>query len=148
MTMADSRLHDQPLIPKLEKRIRELEAQLEEAERDYQTMRNLFDSNPNAWYSRVEAAEARAEAMRKALEKVEKYFASEESPLYSLWENGDICSWDDNPREKWEHVLEDLGDLENFQMTELDIGMGVKWQAVAIYRTILAALKKGKANEY
>lgn len=94
----------------------------------------------------VERALAEYDRLRAALEMVEAYLSSDESPLYSLWENGDICSWDDNPREKWEHVLEDLGDLENFQMTELDIGMGVKWEAVTIYRTILAALKKGESK--
>src|SRR5262245_15047108 len=94
----------------------------------------------------VERALAEYDRLRAALEMVEAYLSSDESPLYSLWENGDICSWDDNPREKWEHVLEDLGDLENFQMTELDIGMGVKWEAVTIYRTILTALKKGESK--
>jgi hypothetical protein len=89
----------------------------------------------------VEAALAEYDRLRAALERVEKYLASEESPLYTLWENGDICSWDDNPREFWKDVLDDL---RNFKMSVLDIGHGVEWEAVTVYRAVLAALEPGR----
>jgi hypothetical protein len=86
---------------------------------------------------RAETAEAQATTLREVITKVAEYLESEQSPLYSLWENGDICSWDENPRESWKDVVEDL---QNPQMATLDIGHGVEWDSVTIYRVVRAAL--------
>jgi hypothetical protein len=99
----------------------------------------------DAAIQRAEAAEARAEAMRAALVKVEAYLASEESPLYSLWENGDICAYDDNPVDTWQGVLEEL---RNPSIDPAILGYGTEWIAVDVYREILAALAdKGDGAE-
>jgi hypothetical protein len=137
-------------VERLEKQLAEANARAEAYNTEIGRLcacnaRNCIDRD--AAIERAEQAEARAADLAKALGQVKAYLSSEEGPLYALWENGDICSWDDNPREKWEHVLEDLGDLENFQMTELDIGMGVKWEAVTVYRTVQAALNPDARQE-
>jgi hypothetical protein len=89
-------------------------------------------------FKRAEAAEARAETLRKALEQVEAYMASEESPLYHLWENGDICAYDDNPIDHWEEALLEL---RNFNIPADSLGYGTEWKAVALYREVLKALQ-------
>jgi hypothetical protein len=106
------------------------EARAETAERNYHAL--WAQDN-----QRVEAAEARAEAMRAALVKVEAYFASEESPLYSLWEDGDICYYDYNPCTFWNEVLDQLQDC---RIPVGSLGYGVEWPAVTLYREVLAAL--------
>lgn len=114
-------------------RLRAIE-RAEAAERERDEARELV----TAGHREIERlAEAREGQLRTTLKKIENYFSVEESPLYHLWENGDICSWDDNPRERWVEVLDDL---RNFKMPTLQIGMGVEWDAVMIYREVLAAL--------
>jgi|SRR5262245_23362686 len=117
-----------------------LKAQLAEAHAKIDELRKDWDIEISAkWQaqSRAEKAEADAARLRAALEMVEDYLCSEESPLYALWENGDICSWDDNPRERWSDVIDDM---RNSKMSISDIGHGVEWQAVTVYRLVWAAL--------
>lgn len=109
--------------------------------------------------ARAETAERRAEdadfnsgceikekmRLRAALEAVERYMASEESPLYNLWENGDICDYDDNPVDTWVGVLDEL---RNFSIDPVILGHGVEWLAVNVYREVLAALNpRGEGEE-
>jgi ABC-type oligopeptide transport system substrate-binding subunit len=88
--------------------------------------------------------EAENAKLRAALERVKAYLITDESPLYGLWENGDICAYDENPVEKWEEVLEEL---DNPSIDADIIGYGTQWAAVKLYREVLAALKIGAREE-
>jgi hypothetical protein len=127
-------------VENLDARIEELQARLntEIAERTREVLRHAVTR------CRAEKAEAHAATFKEALTKVEVYLASEYGPLYKLWEDGDICSWDDNPRDVWKDVL---GDLRNPKMSTLDIGHGVGWDAVTIYRAAQAALASERKEQ-
>src|SRR5262245_23629019 len=126
---------------KAQARIRELSAQLAAANARWEAATKGAEFVP---LLDLEIAEADAAQLREALEKVEDYLCSEESPLYALWENGDICSWDDNPRERWSDVIDDM---RNSKMSISDIGHGVEWQAVTVYRLVWAALADERQPE-
>ncbi len=85
---------------------------------------------------RATAAESRAERMRAALEAVEKWMESEDGPIYRLWEDTDICAYD-NAELTWEQALAEVRDTKIDAVT---LGHGVKWEAITLYREILAAL--------
>lgn len=131
-------------------RAEKAEAQLAEArrERDNQTKRAdsyartaqavLRDAGPALVNERKRVADLRA-----ALEKVEAWMASEDEPLFKLWEDGDICEYDDNPLDKWEDVLTEL---RNRSIDPAILGYGTEWPEVALYREILLALSPQSAD--
>lgn len=82
--------------------------------------------------------------LRAALEQVEKYLASEESPLHHLWESGDICAYDDNPCDTWEQALLEL---RNFSIDPAILGYGTEWEVVKLYRAVQAALTPAPIGE-
>lgn len=82
--------------------------------------------------------------MHETLQKVEAYMASDESPIVSLWENGDICDYDENPCEYWNEVLAQLRDLN---IPAECLGYGATWAALTIYREVWQALQLAPESE-
>jgi chromosome segregation ATPase len=88
---------------------------------------------------RAESAEARAADLAGVLTKVEAYMASEDGPLYRLWENCDMGDYDDYQTE-WEQTLFDVRDWKNGCVPAASVGGGTEWPEVLLYREVLAAL--------
>jgi len=116
--------------------IEELES---DPERHYIRMRETIQ------YERElrQKAEARAADLAGVLGKAEAWMASEDGPIYRLWEDTDICNYDNRECE-WE---ETLAEVRNFNIPADCLGYGTEWAAVKLYREVLAALNPDARQE-
>ena len=122
----------------------ELEAQLAEAKDEAKEHEAARLTHYELWRE----AYPRAARLEAALKAVEEYMASEEGPLYRLWENTDIGDYDDTTTD-WEQTLFDLRDWKNGCVPAASLGYGTEWPEVVLYRQVLAALApEPAANEH
>ena len=122
----------------------QVEQQLAEANRERDMLRDAYmdEAKRVSVYAELRnKAEAEAAKLRGALVKVEAYMAGEDGPIYRLWEDADICNYDNRECE-WQ---ETLAEVRDFKLEVSWLGYGTEWPVITLYREILAALEAPEA---
>ena len=125
----------------------ELEVQLAEANRERDMLRDAYmdEAKRVSVYAELRnKAEAEAAKLRGALVKVEAYMAGEDGPIYRLWEDADICNYDNRECE-WQ---ETLAEVRDFKLEVSWLGYGTEWPVITLYREVLAALEAPEAARH
>lgn len=94
----------------------------------------------------IDRLRQRVKTLEGALQPLVEWMASEDGPIYDLWEEGEICNWD-NKDTTWLEALAGVNDEVMYPMLD-DLRTGFyDCLAVGLYRQARQALSQGRGGE-